>query len=78
MYNLCMKLRALAHCMHYSGYIAEITHDSDFEIAMLDLASDYLHFESDRILSQLPSFCDTGYDKTSIFGHTFKDAKITI
>lgn len=74
LYKLCLKLRALAHCMHFSSYIAEVTEDCDFELSMIELASDYLHFESDRIISQLPEYCELGtkYKKESIWGNTFK------
>lgn len=44
MYSMSVDLRALAHILHYSGYIQQITHDEEFYEGLLSLTSDYLYY----------------------------------
>lgn len=71
LFLLASDLRAVAHVMHYMSYIEDITKDTDFSHAIVDVFSDYLYFKSDEIFSKLSNFTDTGFDRCAVFGGAF-------
>lgn len=74
LYLLSLNLRAVAHCMHFSSDIADITKDSDFMCSIMSVFSDYLYAVSDMTLEKLSSnFTDTGFDRRAVFGRDFSD-----
>lgn len=74
LYLLSLNLRAVAHCMHFASDIADITKDTDFTVALINVVSDYLYAVSDRTLEKLSSnFTDTGFDRRAVFGRDFSD-----
>lgn len=71
LFLLALDLRAVAHCLHYTPYIEDITKDTDFSHAIIDVFSDYLYFKSDEIFSKLTTFTDSGFDREAVFGKPF-------
>lgn len=55
LYCTSLRLRAVAHVLHYADYIHEITGDVDFPCSLIDVMSDYLYFLADE--------CNNSFDK---------------
>lgn len=70
LYLLSLDLRAVAHVLHFSDYIQEITKDSDFKTSLMSVISEYLYAVSDRTLEKLSNnYTDTGFDRKAVFGN---------